>query len=150
MTMTSRSDHIPTSNFEGIKTSMKQDKNGYVLTLSIHPDDVPEEIMRDFVGSRYQVVMVRLGDDDQPMDREKAMERDPVRFAGALCNNKDFARYIEEELQELVDPTPDEVADWLREKLGVGSRREMRTNERAAKHFWRIKEDFYLWTMIND
>ena len=45
--------------------AMKQDRTGYVLTLSLHPDDVPDEILRDFVGARYQVVMVRLGGTDQ-------------------------------------------------------------------------------------
>ena len=49
--------------FETIKIALKQDRNGYVMTLRIHPDDVPDELLRDFVGARYIVAMVRLNDD---------------------------------------------------------------------------------------
>lgn len=38
---------MKTSHFEGVKVALKQDRTGYVLTLSIHPDDLPEEILRD-------------------------------------------------------------------------------------------------------
>ena len=43
--------------FEAIKTSLKQSKDGYILTLAVHPDDLPDDLMRDFIGSRYVVVM---------------------------------------------------------------------------------------------
>ena len=29
--------------FEAIKTALKQSKEGYVLTLAVHPDDIPDE-----------------------------------------------------------------------------------------------------------
>jgi hypothetical protein len=60
---------MKTSQFEAVKVAIKQDKTGYVLTLSIHPDEIPEEVMRDFVGARYQVVMVRLNGEEKPMNR---------------------------------------------------------------------------------
>jgi hypothetical protein len=50
--------------FEGLKVALKQDATGYVMTLRIHPDEVPEEILRDFVGARYVVAMVRIDDDE--------------------------------------------------------------------------------------
>ena len=58
-------------NFEALKVSMRQNKDGYLLTLAVHPDEVPEEIMRDFVGSRYAVAMLRIGDDEMPYERPK-------------------------------------------------------------------------------
>ena len=66
---------METIQFEGIKTGLRQSKEGYNLTLAVHPDDLPDDLMRDFVGSRYMVVMVRIGDDEQPVNRE-------VEFAG--------------------------------------------------------------------
>ena len=62
--------NVETIQFEGIKTSLRQTKDGYSLTLSVHPDDLPDDLMRDFVGSRYMVVMVRIGDNEQPLNRE--------------------------------------------------------------------------------
>ena len=64
--------------------AMKQDRTGYVLTLSVHPDEVPDEILRDFVGARYQVVMVRLNGTDQPMIREQEYAPDPVKIAAKI------------------------------------------------------------------
>ena len=37
---------METSQFEAVKVGMKQDNSGYILTLRIHPDEVPDEIMR--------------------------------------------------------------------------------------------------------
>jgi hypothetical protein len=53
-------------------------KDGYMLSLAVHPDELHNDLMRDFVGSRYVVVMVRLGDDEQPMNREN-------EFPGRSC-----------------------------------------------------------------
>ena len=53
---------VPTLQFEAVKTSMMQDKNGTNIRLTIHPDDVPQELHKDWVGSRYMVVMVKLND----------------------------------------------------------------------------------------
>ncbi len=54
--------------FEAIKTGLKQSKDGYMLSLAVHPDELHNDLMRDFVGSRYVVVMVRLGDDEKQSD----------------------------------------------------------------------------------
>jgi len=48
--------------FEARKVALKQDRTGYVLTISIHPDEIPEELLRDFVGSRYGCALVRIQD----------------------------------------------------------------------------------------
>jgi len=53
---------MDTLQFEAVKVALKQNKDGYVLTLNVHPDEVPDSLLRDFVGARYQVVMVRLSD----------------------------------------------------------------------------------------
>ena len=57
---------METSQFEGKKIALKQTKDGYAMTLAIHPDEVPSELLRDWVGARYMVVMVRLADNEEP------------------------------------------------------------------------------------
>jgi hypothetical protein len=52
--------------FEARKVALKQDRTGYVLTLSLHPDEIPVELLRDFVGSRYACALVRIQDDESP------------------------------------------------------------------------------------
>ena len=39
---------METSQFEAVKVGLKQDNSGYILTLRIHPDEIPEEIARDY------------------------------------------------------------------------------------------------------
>jgi hypothetical protein len=76
---------LKTLQFEAIKIALKQDKTGFVLTLNMHPDEIPEELLRDFVGARYQVVMVRLNDHDQPIDRQAEYEGErAVRISATM------------------------------------------------------------------
>ena len=133
---------MKTSQFEGKKVSIKQDKNGYILTMSIHPDDVPEEILRDFVGSRYQVVMVRLDDQEQPLDRDR--EYGAVKTAALLCKDTAFAQFLID-TGNIFTATEEEVTDWLRESLGVASRAELRDNTAAKKRLLEIQQEFLLW-----
>jgi len=62
---------VPSVNFEAVKTSMMQDKNGTNIRLTIHPNDVPQDLHKDWVGSRYMVVMVKLNEDGTPDIREE-------------------------------------------------------------------------------
>ena len=57
-------------SFEAVKTSMMQDKNGTNIRLTIHPNDVPPQLHKDWVGSRYMVVMVKLNEDGTPDERK--------------------------------------------------------------------------------
>lgn len=131
---------IPSSSFEAIKIAMKQDRTGYILTLNVHPDEVPAEIMRDFVGARYQVVMVRLNDQGQPLDRNAF--RDPVKVAGILCRSKDFAKFLMETGQ-IEDPS--HATEWLKSECFIISRSELRDNSIACSRFWAIEEDYNKW-----
>ena len=62
-------ENIPSVKFEAVKTSMMQDKNGTNIRLTIHPNDVPPDLHKDCVGSRYMVVMVKLNEDGTPDTR---------------------------------------------------------------------------------
>jgi hypothetical protein len=75
---------MDTLQFEAVKMALKQNKDGYVLTMTVHPDEVPDALLRDYVGARYQVVMVRLADDDTPMDRREHDGARSLRLSG-LC-----------------------------------------------------------------
>lgn len=139
---------MKTSQFEGVKVAIKQDRTGYVLTLSIHPDEVPDEILRDFVGARYQVVMVRLNGEDKPMNREQEQSSDIVRSAALLCRNSDFHKFLEEAGQ-IIEQSEDEVTEWLRNELSITSRAELKTNKEAAKKYSFIYQEFQQWKNLN-
>lgn len=142
--MTSPSE-IKTLNFEAIKVALKQDKTGYVLTLCVHPDDIPNELLRDFVGSHYQVVMVRLNGDNQPLNRDGEFEGDrAIRLAGVLCREKEFWEYLNDEGQ-IFEANEDSATEWLRDYLNVQSRSELKTNQEARLRLKKINEEYKVW-----
>lgn len=135
---------METLQFEAVKIAMKQDKEGYVLTLRVHPDEVPAALFRDFVGARYQTVMVRLGENDKPMDRDNDLGRDLVRLAGILCRDPNFGKWLEYTGELLEGDTP-EVVDWLRRHLGVSSRSELPNNPEAMRKLRLLNSEYQAW-----
>ncbi len=135
---------MKTLQFEAVKIEMKQNKTGIILTLNIHPDDLPEPLMRDFVGARYQVVMVRLNGEDRPMNRDVEYHRDPVRTAGILCRDKQFAQYLFE-MGEIFEKKEADVIEWLKGELGIESRTELKESQIKAQKFWDINQEFQSW-----
>ena len=135
---------MKTSQFEAVKVAIKQDKTGYVLTLSVHPDEIPDEIMRDFVGARYQVVMVRINGEEKPMDRGRDLPHDLVQLAGILCNDPRFHVWLVS-LGCIHQANSKEATEWMRSELGVVSRTELKTNPAASQILLNINEEFKAW-----
>ena len=140
---------MKTINFEAVKVALKQDKEGYVLTLRIHPDDLQDELMRDFIGSRYQVVMVRLNENEQPMDRESELGGSKaVRIAGMLCRDPQFWEYLHQDLQ-ILEASETEATEWLRNYLNVQSRSEIKTNTQSQELLQKLHKEFKQWSSVN-
>lgn len=136
---------IKTLQFESVKVALKQNKDGYVLTLCIHPDDVPLELLRDFVGARYQVVMVRLNDEDMPINREAEFDGSKaVRLAGILCKEVEFWDYLHSD-EQIFLANEKEATEWLRNYLGVQSRSELKTNLEARNRLSKVNEEYMAW-----
>lgn len=140
---------MQTSNFEAVKIALKQDKTGYVLTMCIHPDELPDEVLRDYVGARYQVVMVRLTEEQKPMNREQEFGRDSVRVSGMLCRDQDFWRFLKEAGQ-IFSASEEESTDWLKSELGVASRADIPKSQIAVNRLIAIRQEFNSWKQAND
>jgi len=125
--------------FEARKIALKQDRTGYVLTLSIHPDEVPEEILRDFVGARYACALVRIQDDETPTQYVNRVQK-----AGMLCRNPSFQEFIAERLVGH-SVNEDQAAAVLCKQCGITSRSELNGNAQAQETFDAIVLDFENW-----
>jgi hypothetical protein len=137
--------NIDTIQFEGVKTALKQTKDGYSLTLAVHPDDLPQDLMRDFVGARYMVVMVRMDEHEQPMDREKQYPGDTaVKIAGMLCRDAEFWQWLHEK-EWLFEKNEQACIEALSGILGIESRKELKTNEQARTALDNVKKSFDAW-----
>jgi len=132
-------------SFEGVKVAIKQDKTGYVLTLSIHPDDIPETLLRDFVGARYGVAMVRIDGNEQPMNREAEFEGDKlIRIAGMFSKDTQFWKYLYDDAQ-IFEENEKEATDWLRTYLCIQSRAELKTNVQAQQLMKQLVKEYNEW-----
>ena len=131
--------------FEAIKTALKQSKDGYMLSLAVHPDEIPDDLMRDFVGSRYVVVMVRLGDDEMPMVREEEFPGDAaVKMAGILCRDPQFWEWLNKK-EWLMEQSEKACTEWLVSYLSIESRKELKTDKDARDLFNRLRKSFETW-----
>ena len=131
---------MKTIQFEGVKVAIKQDQTGYVLTLRVHPDNIPEDLLRDFVGARYQVVMVRIGSDEQPYERDDKI----VQRAALICKDKEFWMFLYEN-GEIFPAEEQQATDWLREHLKISSRAELKNNDTARKSFETLEREYAEW-----
>ena len=125
--------------FEARKIALKQDRTGYVLTLSLHPDEVPEEILRDFVGTRYACAVVRIQDDETPTHYVNRVQK-----AGMLCRDHAFQEFIAERLVGH-SVNEEQTAAALCKQCGITSRSELNGNAQAQEAFDAIVLDFEIW-----
>ena len=126
--------------FEARKIALKQDRTGYVLTLSLHPDEIPEEILRDFVGSRYACALVRIQDDETPTAYVNRVQK-----AGMLCRDPSFQEFIAERLVGH-KVNEDQTATALCKQCGISSRSELNGNVDAQTMFDSILYDYQNWS----
>lgn len=142
-------DPIPTLTYEAVKVSMNQTKDGIKITLVIHPNDIPADLLTDPVGSRYRVVMVLLDDHDQPETRAAKLlptegqhvahrrsdqGNEAVMTSARLAKNPRFQQWMVEEGYAL-SPAEPEAAQGIRLYCGIESRAEIATSDRALRAF---------------
>ena len=133
-------------SFEAVKVSMTQDKNGYNLRLCVHPDEVTDELFRDWVGSRYLVVMVKLTDDDQPEIRPDQLEKQRlVTSAIMCCKDPNFWEVLQREAKPLRTfqiKSENDCSIALKSYLNITSRKDLATNEIAETKFKVIRSKY--------
>ena len=141
-------------NFEAVKTSMSQSKQGTILRLALHPNEVPPSLHTDWVGSRYMIAMVKLSDDDKPEISDQQRETDKlIASAGMLCRNPEFADFLHDReymddnayIESNYDGRESVAVDSLRKTLDITSRSELKTNSQAREKFKSITEEFTRW-----
>ena len=134
--------------FEAKKVSVNQNKDGIILRLSIHPDDCPPEIWKDWVGTRYGVAMVQIGDDEQPTaHNDTIIANKAIASAAMLCRDHTFQQWMAEHgYGGDIEVDVGDLEAWtiaaLRQHLGIVSRSEMKTNKQALEKFRALREEY--------
>ena len=128
--------------FEAVKSVLRQSKDGIVLSLVLHPSDVPTPRLSDPIGSRYMVGMVRMGDNEEIIEPESVREgKRMVTSAGALCRDSDFQKWmVDNGFSE--EQTEEAAATNVKRLLKVKSRAELKENEDAQRRWLVIRQHF--------
>jgi hypothetical protein len=129
-------------SFEAVKVKLTQGKDGMLVTLAIHPDEVPDVLVRAFVGSRWGVAMVRIGDNDLPAATPDQVEASrTVQSAAMLCRTPSFRTWLRDR-GIAADITEDAATEGLRRYLGIASRSQLKTDAAARELFHGLRERF--------
>jgi hypothetical protein len=137
-------------HFEAVKVSMNQNKEGMALRLSIHPNDCPQELLADWVGTRYMVAMVKLTDDDQPdmRDEQRRIER-MIASAGMLCRSEEFYEFLFEhgmcDFATEADAMEKESTSAVKSFCNIKSRADLRDSPKAREMFESLRDRFKEW-----
>ena len=135
---------IPTLQFEALKSSYRQSKDGFVIGLVIHPQEMPSELANAKIGTRYQCVLVELADDETPAKPEKVKPEkaprewqalSPTTQAGIRCEELSFVKFLSENYPTDWHESMHFPEECVRLICGVTSRKELETNH-AAKVLW--------------
>lgn len=149
--------------FEAVQVALRKDKNGYNLHLCVHPDDIPVGLLRDYVGSRYGVAMVRINDQEEVDINPTELEGQRlVKSAIMSCKEPEFWEVLMDEIGEsnhflsessyylFTDNIDNEknCIQALKGFLNIESRKELATNEVAQAKFKNLRKK--AWELKND
>lgn len=140
------------------KDQWRQNQGGsYKLTFTVNPvdlDDNSQALLMDFIkapmGAVYMLGMARVGDDGQPAKAAPApTEKPKQRFhdkplsaqAGIRCDDPRFLVFLEETFGD----TYNGAVDFVRAHCGVGSRKELDTNNVAADDWKGLNAEYEQW-----
>ena len=124
---------------------------GLTLGLATHPHDfVSADQFNSRIGTAYQVALVPLDENEQPLGEvidgevlKPAIEGPGLpQRAGALCTNENFWQYIHNRWSRPLPSNEEECKVVLCKWLGIESRSQLKPNTKAGRFFMDIVVDF--------
>jgi hypothetical protein len=89
-------------------------------------------------------VMVRLNEDERPMNREQELAKDMVRISGMLCRDPQFWEFLSE-AGGVIEKSEKEATEWLKDHLKVESRSDIAKSQVATEKMLGVKQEFTAW-----
>jgi hypothetical protein len=88
--------------------------------------------------------MVRLNNEERPMNREQEHSNDGVRTAGILSRDPQFHKFLYDGGHIFI-ANEEEATSWLKEYLEINSRTEIKDSARAQEKLRGITQEFSAW-----
>jgi hypothetical protein len=144
---------------EALKISLKQEADGIIVAFRIHPDDLPTDLLRARINSRFALAFQQISDDEklvptpahpimQAVEKKKKQNANVMR-AGMACAERKFQHFLQYMHADLWKETSggntEKAEAILRFLTNVDSRREYATNPKALKMFDTIMGQYEMW-----
>lgn len=160
-----------TLNMEVKKHAMQQLQDGsWKLTVTIHPSDMPMELLQAPMGTPYDLAMIPIDYDNPAASKMESTPEKPdssivtkpktncdqseksegeklwIR-AVLLCKDEEFQTfYYYTYPTALMTPrTESQCAGWIKERCNIKKRSELAHNKEAQEEFRRLDQQFKDW-----
>jgi hypothetical protein len=136
--------------FEAKKDSLAQRQSGeWKLAFTVQPGDVPTDLLKAAMGTRYMVALVEIGDDETPVERPVEKPKDnPHKLsqqAAMLCGEGRFQAFLSAQCPNGFPYDDIESARRVRVLCRVDSRAELDANPEAAARWRNLKAEYEAW-----
>jgi hypothetical protein len=131
---------------EVLKASMRMNKDGTYITFFINPEDEDKlaELVRAHAGARYQMAIVRLSDQDEPLVSAETDERNKIVISAAmLCKDAGFQMWLYQN-GFTSEHTEGHTIQAVYEHCGISSRAELKDNEVARTKFLGLRDEYLM------
>ncbi len=120
----------------------KAHQGDYIVSFAIALDDVPPGLFKAHINTMFTMGLVQISDAREIIRNEEEYQRGlAVKAAGIMCADMDFQRWLSEFVGELI-ASEEECAEALRSILGIGSRADLRTDDKAREQFLALKKEY--------
>jgi hypothetical protein len=138
---------------EALKVALKQEAEGYMLTLRIKPEELPETVILANVNARFAVAFSEIDDQEElkpaPVNKGKRRQNSNVMRAGIVCGEEPFQTYLRtkwpQQWKAAVGEGSTKAAEALRIALNIESRSELATDENALAYFDKMMAAYEMW-----
>jgi hypothetical protein len=156
-------------SLEAKKDALSQRQSGdWKVSFTVQGIDMDTRLTQAPMGTRYAMVLVEIGDDEQPVQKKEApsnvpsgsppstrpdgtkrmdwREVQPAAQCALRCNDATFRAFLTEEYSfrpRTGEDATEQAAAFLRNWFNISSRSELSTDHRA-RVLWKLFDDKFL------
>jgi hypothetical protein len=136
------------------KDGLQQRQNGdWVLRFVVQAADMDQRLTSAAMGTRFQVALVEIGDDELPKQKGKMdwRELQPAAQAGIRSDDAVFWAFLHEEHcypESPVIQNKEDAAHVIRTICNIQSRSELGTNHKARVLWKQLDDQFQAWQRV--
>lgn len=140
---------VPTLQFECKKDALRQMQEGHwKIQLTVHPNDMPSELLSAAMGQRFVAVLAAIGDDEQPVKLEAKPEpaeptpgQRAVKRAVMLCRDPAFIKWVRDQFVAEDDGEAN-ARLFITHNCRIASRRDLAVDPAAVERFEALETSF--------